>query len=519
MPPNRDTPDTARDEVTALQSVWSDARDVMGGTRALLANVEKYLPKHPKERDADYSRRAKRAVLYNAYARTIKGSVGLIFARPCQLGDDVPRDLRTHWEDLDGLGTHGDVWLRGLATDGAATGTAGFLVEYPATDGPVTLADQQARNLRPYWVPVKAEDIVTWDLGTTSTGRTTLTMLALRESVDRRVGRFGIEKVKRIRVYYHDPATGLVSAEVWEEMTTEQGKEFAVVAEYPIVGPSRIPFVPLLLGAPTSFLTAAPPLLDLLDLNVTHFQVKAGRLHLMHLCCVPIPVRKGYVAPLSQDGAAPAPRIGLAPNVLQDLPPEGDFFWREPAGTAFAPTAEELRELEKQMAAIGLAFLAAETRQAETAEAKRIDSLAQNATLIALAGTIDDAVEQGLALHAEYLGLARTAPAGVPSGGSFSTNRDFERTVLDPGTLKTLSEMQGAGQLTLDTLWALMEQGGSLPDGFDARKERAELERARDEETVAASAMATALAAAVPPRPGTPAAADDDEFSDEEDDA
>ena len=171
----KDTPDTPRGEVTALRPLWQDARTVYGGTRALLANAATYLPKHPRERDGDYARRVKWAVLFNAYKRTIKATAGLIFARPPKLGDDVPPEIVRHMENVDGLGSALPVWLRTLTVDGLTTGTVGALIEYPVTGGEISLAEQERLNIRPYWVPVKAEDVVTWDTGVTRDGVTTLT--------------------------------------------------------------------------------------------------------------------------------------------------------------------------------------------------------------------------------------------------------------------------------------------------------------------------------------------------------
>lgn len=505
-----DTPDTKRREVQALAPVWKEARDVYAGTRALKANATDYLPKHPRERDGDYERRVKWAVLFNAYKRTIGATVGLIFARPPKLGDDVPGEIAAHLENVDSLGTRFDVWLRDRLTDALVTGAAGALVEYPATDGPVSLADQQRQNLRPYWVPVSAEQVLTWDVGRTADGRTVLTLLSIAEVVDERVGQFTVEQRKQVRVYRHAPDSGVVTCEVWRELNDGSGNKWVVVSDVALVGPSSIPYVPLVVGPATSPVTAAPPLLDLLDLNVMHFRVKAGRLHLMNLSCVPIPVRRGYVPPIAAEGQGNQPRVmGFGANVLQDLPAEGSFEWVEPKGTAFQPTREELQDLETQMAALGLAFLASDTRAAETAEAKRIDSVAQNATVVSVADALDDFAERCLAFHAEYMGLAVSTDSGAPSGGSFKSNRDFERTVLDPQTLNTLSEMQTRGQLSLSTLWRLMEQGNALPDGFDADAERADLQDDRDaanEEAERSMAAMMALRA----NAGTPAPSPDD---------
>jgi hypothetical protein len=80
------------------------------------------------------------------------------------------------------------------------------------------------------------------------------------------------------------------------------------------------------------------------------------------------------------------------------------------------PSNKSLEKVEQQMGAAGLAFLAPDTRAAETAEAKRIDEKAQNASLRSVARAVQDCLESAFGFAGQYI----KQPAG-----SVTINADF----------------------------------------------------------------------------------------------
>ncbi len=519
-----DRPDWRDPVSVAHQDLWMRCREAYEGTDALLANARRYLPKHKKEKAEDYNARVAHSAAFNAYGITITGLLGLAFAKEPTLGADVPRQLKAHAENIDGRGTPLALFARNLAEEGMVVGSAGFMVLYPPRPADATARDEHEGVLRPYWAPILIEDVYSWDYQTVG-AREVMTQLVVREFTRKRKGRFGFERVTRFREFRRDvEMLGLaapVEFAVWEERkTTTAGS--TVTELVPIesgvltngVGApfSRIPFVPTILGRATSPVTARPPLKDLLDIMLKAFRIDSDRTFLMHQACVPIPVRKGYVSPQraamlgdSQGQMAPAARTGggaAAPNVLMDLPADtkdfsgASFGWAEITGSAFAPTKDEMEKLKAEMGALGMAFLAPSTRAAETADARRLDARIENASLASSMSRLESVIEEGLILHAEYLGLAITKDS-EKSGGSFTVNRDYERTVLSDAAITTYSNLVLADQLTLETFYAILQQGRALPDGFDAKKEVAQL--------ALMSFDGSAKAAEIPPtRPADP---------------
>lgn len=465
-----DSPTATHPAVDRMADAWLTCRDTASGTRAVKANPRRYLPRHESEADADWKARVAGAELYNGFRRTVAAMTGLATQRPVAPTKESPASFgEVDWKNIDGAGADGATFARKLFADAMITGLAGILVDAPEVADPSQLsaADEQERQLRPYWIQIGAEDVISWRTVKVD-GKLVLVQLVVRERVEAPVGAFGVTIVTRYRVFRRAVSTTVdetgatvprvadgVEWELWQE--GERGK-VERLRSGELRGPVEIPFSPFVAGNDPAFMESEPPLLDLADVNLAHYRVSADRRWLMHIGCVPVPVRVGY-RPQIEGQTMP-----FGPNILQDIPQGGDFFWAEIAGGAFAPTKDELDALERRMGSLGLAFLASETRGAETAEAKRIDSQAQNATLASVVTAFKACLDRAGVYHAQYQRLD-TPP-------TFDVNTDFERQLMETGLAQLFSDMEAKGQLSLDTLFVLLKRGNLLPHDFDGETEQ-----------------------------------------------
>jgi hypothetical protein len=455
-----DSPDYKHPQYAVMRALWQVCRDFVAGTATVRAKRETYLPRHEAEEPADYDLRLKYAVVYNAFARALDALTGLAFQNNPELGADVGPQTRADWENIDLKGTHGDVFARRLLLEGLITGYVGLLTDMPPARPNLTLAQERALGVRPYWVMYTAEQIVNWRVGPMDDGQLGLTLLVLDEPVVVPDGAFGQKTIPQFRVFRKDAPGAPVLWQVWRQ---EAGKAYTIFEEGVLTNP-RIPFGVGKFGPTTNgaWLDTRPPLYDLAELNISHYRLLTDRRHIMHLACVPI---------LAEIGSTP-PKPGqqqrvIGPGALVQIPnPDGDLKYVEPAGTGLAPTREELQDTERRMAQTSLAFLASETRAAETAEGKRIDSAAQNATLSSTIRALEDLLEEALGHHAYYRN---------ETPGSVTLNRQFEELELTPQMIKVLSDMVAVNQLDLDTFWELLKQGRILPEGFKADVVKARL--------------------------------------------
>lgn len=447
---------------------WTLCEDVMGGTQAIRAKTTQYLPQAPLEQQDEYNRRLLRTEFYNGFERTVRGLTGMVFRRNIELSDDVPEPLVEDWENIDGGGTHGDVFSRLVFEDGMVDGMAAILVDFPSLPkgAALTLADEKRMGLRPYWVHVKAKQIVSARVKSIF-GRVVLTQAVIEEHAMVADGPFGEKDECRYRVFRlnttpYETGKGplTVTWEVWTEQTLQGGaKALLMTGNGTLANQTAIPLVPVYCGPRLAPFEVKPPLLDLAYANIAHYQVQSDHRYSLHIASVPILVFKG------RDTSGGKQAVG--PNVGIDVDKDGDVKYVEHAGTALEATRNELKDLETRMASLGLAMLQQETRAAETAEAKRIDKAEQDSALAVAARGLQDAIEQALIYHAAY--------RRVETGGSVLVNREFEELTLTPQMIQALSSLQIAGQISLDTLWDMLETGNLMPEDFEPEKEKLKL--------------------------------------------
>jgi hypothetical protein len=471
-------PDVPHKVYERMKARWKRCRDLMIGTDAIRAGAEDYLPRLVGEEDDHYAVRRDLCAVFNGFSRTVLACVGLLLQKPPELGEDMPPELVDLWEDVDAAGTHGNVFTRELVTNAIIDGHAGILVEYPrvsnavqaradavsqaAVNNPANVSadDERRAGLRPYWIEVRAENIIK-ALYAKVNGVVKLVLLSIREVSDERVGLFGVQTVVRYRVYLREGTR--VTCQVWK---TPVGGGVPTLEEPTIVlrNLREIPWSPLPAGQKISDEEDLPPLINLADLNIEHHQVKTEIRYLSMLACVPTIKRIGVIPTNDAEGEPVYPPINLGPGHTIEIPPGqgNDVGWISPDVTVLEPHKKNLEELKADMGASGLAFLAPDTRMAETAEAKRIDAAAQNATLTTLGTNTGDCLE---------LAFQHTAAYMQTNSGSVTMNTDFESTVMDPAVMQAYGYLASLGKLSIETLLIELERGKRLKEGFDVQAE------------------------------------------------
>ena len=426
-------------------------RDVARGTSAVKGKGREYLPSHPREEIADYNSRLARSILFPMLGRSIKGLAGMVFRDDIQWVD-VPPNIEALLEDIDLRGNHADVFLKQCFADALEVGHCGILVDAPQRDeGVRTKKDEAERNLRPYWVHIKKEHLLSWSTIEVN-GAEKLDQVVIKEPGAIPDGRFGQKPIVRYRVLMR------ANPVQWETWLSTDGDEPVPEAAGTINNVSEIPLA-IVYADQTGTLTSDPPLLDLAHTTIGHYQVQSDHLTALHKASVPILALTG----VESDGA-----ISVGPNTTFTLPEGATCTYVEHAGNALGSTRQQLLDFKADGAAEGLAMLQHETRQAETAEAKRIDKATQDSALAVAARGLQDAVEVALGFTAQMLGM--------DEGGSAVISRDYETLSLDAQEIAAYSALVAQGQMSLDTLWAIMAEAGALHDDFDAEMERAALE-------------------------------------------
>lgn len=452
-----DLPSTPNAAAKRQANALTIVRDLWGGTERLRECGATYLPRSPAEEADNYQTRLDIAVLFNAFRRTVSGLTGLVFAKDPTLSEDVPAPIKTHFENIDNAGAHGDVFLRDQFQDALQTGHNLILVEYPATGGKQTAADEM-REVRPYWVPIKKDNIVSWRT-TTEYGAPVLTQLVVKECTMEPKGSFGEEEVVRYRVFYRERADGIVTVgfRLLRVVETPAGK--SVLEEDAGTYPTQdeIPVAEITTSGKRGLLDSDPPLMDLAYLNIAHYQERSDYAYSKHMTCVPIFGLFGFPE-MDQDGKPI--KVTVGPNAaLRTSDPNAKAEYITHDGASLSEIRESLEALKSEMGTLGLAMLAPQTRVAETAEAKRLDKATSDSDLAVAARGLQDGVERALYFHARYLRLA--------DGGSFEVNRDYDATSMDPQVMLAYVSLAKDLGLPLRVVLEELQQGGRIGTDVD----------------------------------------------------
>jgi hypothetical protein len=503
MAKNTNTPDVKHPARVQMEDAWRLCRDLAAGQDAVVAGRARYLPRHPGEHLDDFKLRLTFAELFNAFRRTISAGVGLLMQTPPKLPDDASEDFVSDWDNIDGRGTKGPVFAKRFTADAMVTGLGAILVDFPKVAAPELLskADELARGLRPYWVHLRAEQIISWRFASID-GQSVLAQFVFRQEVEEPDGEFGVACVTYYRVFRRavgrayddngievDQIADVVEWQLWKETRQAGGRAKLERTDAGFLrGIDEIPIAVCVVGDDPDGFMCSPPLKDLADVNVSHYRLQTDRNYLLHLGCVPQPVRNMFPAADKEAGVTKV----SASTVMDFDSKDGNFRWEEITGSAFEPSERDLKTKEQRMGALGLSFLAPDTRHAETAKAKQIDSTAQNATLTTVADAVESCLEGAERLHMKY----RKQPDAVIG---MAVNREYEKIAMDPVLVDTLSKMEQAGQLTIETLLQKLVEGHVLHPDFDITKEAAALEQKKQDDMKAAAEIAAKTPAPVPP--------------------
>jgi hypothetical protein len=442
-----------------MAETWALPRALMGGTRAMRAAGTTYLPQEPAESDTAYAIRKARSTLFGGYRKTVRDMVGKVFAKPIGYGKDFPSKFEPYVENIDLAGRHLNVFAMHVFEDALQAGIGHILVDMPPPvtrdDGqPATLADEIEAGNRPYFSHIKAEDLIGWKSETIN-GVETLTQVRIRECVEVEDPKNRFEKAHVDQIRVLEPGR----FEIWQN----DGHGKWVMVQEGTTSLFKITLATVYVNR-TGFMLGSPPLQDLADLNVAHWQSGSDQRNILHVARVPILF--GFGIP----DEAPSIQVG-ASSMIRTASTEAGMMFVEHSGAAIGSGRDDLKDLEGQMQAMGLELILPKPGgQSATGEA--IDQAAMHAPLAIMAGALQDALEAAFAFMAEYDGL------GEEGGGSLSVNTDFGVSMRDSADLQTLLAARNAGMITGATFLKELKRRGVLADDTDLE---AEVESAKDD--------------------------------------
>ena len=458
-----DSPFTRTRAVLDMMKGWEIMKAVTEGTDYLRTNSESFLPLEPREDYDAYLARVNRAVFSPFTQRLIRAATGLVLRKPITLTGD-PYWTEMFKMDVDGRKSDLDEYARRLLMCSLTYGQSHILVDYPAPSGAVSLAEERQQNRRPYWIEVDPNNLYGWRLDRES-NYGNLIQVRIGEKAVLPDGQFGEKVFDQVRVIEPGSYRVFRKKEQIEEMydvsdgssagSFEAGsadKDYKQV-EFGSFSLGEIPLVTIYSGK-TENLVSKPPLLDIAYLNLAHFQRQADLIHSLHVASQPMLVMEGYDDQTKD--------LAISVNYAMATQPGNKIYYVEPASSAFDAQSAEIKELQMQMATLGISTLSQQKFVAESADARRLDRVDTNSMLAMVSMELEQKLQKAFNLSAEYVGIE-------PPEVKISRDFDIERLIgQDITALTSLFDQQ---VIDREEFRDILVQGEVLPSANEAKSE------------------------------------------------
>lgn len=465
---------------------WKRCRDVAAGQDNIHEAGTEYLSKLKDQTTDDYLAYVARATFYNATWRTIAGLLGMLFRRAPDI--EVAVSLADHIADVTMSGVPFQVFAQHVAEECMVVGRVGVFVDYPVVDTEtVTLADAERLNLRPSMNIYKAESIINWRCRRINNKYVTA-QIVLKEVYSELVDEFtdGTPEDRYRVLDLVDVADGDTTMTVYRIRVfslDEKGNEKQI-------GPDQIPRMN---NAPLAFIpfyfigvddttpdVDEPPLIDLVDMNISHYRTTADLEHGAHFTGLPTAVVSGYTAETGEKLYIGSQAAWVFPN------PDASASYLEFTGQGLGALKELCERKELMMAILGARMLEVQKKGVESADTASIHRGGEQATLASAAQSISMGLRQALQTFSDW--------SGASGKVKYDLNRDFFPMPLDAQTLTALVSGWQNGAYSYETLFQQLQMGEVIG---------AEVSMADEQDRISLGAPVFAV-----PMPSDPAAKD-----------
>lgn len=441
-------------EMTNLHIKTRIIDDLLGGTLSMREAGKTYLFQMPLEDNETYKNRLGRTTLYPALKETLSQMCGRVFYSPINVSSVNNRIVSDIFPDVDSNGNNLDVFASQWFYSALAYGVSFVLVDYTKIDGAQTKADEKALGARPYLIHIKPQDVLGIKYERRN-GKMAITQFRYREFVEEDNGDFLTKKIEQINVC--EP--GKVTKYRLNQVHGGKGEfsEFES-ANVKVNGQplTFIPVVPFITKKTSHFALGEPPLMELANLNVKHWQSQSDQDNLLNIARVPLLVRIG----VTDDSVV---RIG---GSVVDLPSGASLAYVEHTGTAIDAGQKSINELEAQMRVAGAKLL--EKADMAMTDSQARDERDKEISLLRLyANRFEDALDQALEYVGLWLGIDAKDVGNVEISGNIDSN-------LDPNaSMDSVIKLQTAGIISKQTTFEEAKRRGLISDNVNWEDEQA----------------------------------------------
>lgn len=393
--------DTQHRDYAATAPKWQRCRDTYNGTDAVKGRASTYLPileGMDATNGTAYLGYIGRALFYPAMARTVTGLAGLLFAKPPTVLN-VPTRNETEFNDVTLTGISLGAYGLDMGIEGLVTGRSGTLIDMP---------ENPAAGARPYWVSYNAEQIVNWSVQRVN-GTQMLTRVVLFETVEiAGEDEFTPKIQKRYRVLelkQDGSSDALVyTVTIWTQSSTDEAVFDKGTQRIPLRRGAPLPFIPF------SFCNARnitpdvdhPPLVDLADVNLSHYRTSADHEHGAHFTALPTPYITGHKMEAGE-------KLTIGSGNAWVLSEKATAGMLEFSGAGLGSLSNLKEEKRNLMTSLGARMLEAPRNTSEAAQTVRLRHAGEASAMSVLADAIGQSMTQSVRWHLYWGGLETAA--------------------------------------------------------------------------------------------------------------
>lgn len=444
---------------------WKKIRDVIEGEDRIKEQGTNYLPKLSGQTEADYNAYKQRALLYNATGRSVEAFVGMIFRKPVNI--ELPDAVEERRENISLENESVNEVLKRIAREAVTVGRGGILVDYPTVEtGKLRrIADVNRSEINPYMALYDTEDIINWKVDYNN-GNTTLRSVMLEEKYyEDDSGDFpsGTEKTQYRKLIINED--GYYEQQVLREGGDDDGT--SVIAAYePVMNGSRMTEIPFYFYGVTDNTPTPekPAILDLVNLNLSHYRSSADYEHGLHWTALPTLVITGATQE-ELGNVCIGPEGGI---VLENEDASAEML--EFQGKGLDQIESALDRKEGMMADLGARLIMDVENPTDAAETVQLKQQGQNSVLGNISDTIARAYESALKMLAEWQGAE-------PDDVSVTINKNFTPWKIDSKMVQVLMAALQQNRITQDTFIRNLQRGEIVREEETIEDYKMELER------------------------------------------
>lgn len=462
-------PSTPSSAYKRMADIWHTIDDILAGPEAIRKAGIRYLPQYGSEEGPEYTRRLSQAPWQAEFDDALSTLASKPFSKEIAVTAGSTPQLDALIDDIDGKGNNLTAFARPMFRKAVAKGMHAILVDNTGRGRAKTIAQERAAGVRPYWVSIRAEDILALYTAFVAGKEVPIHVRLLEGTTERN----GFEEVTKERVRVLDRAPqndaagnltyGPPTWELYEKQLREDGEVEWVSIDSGVFSPlTEIPLAIEWTGEREGSQFVRPPLAALADKQIELYRALSRQDEILTYAGSPMLCGQGIAPPKKGD-----PPLEVGPKRILFAPPgvEGKitgWAYIQPDAANLKEIRESVSDLVDDIRRLGMQPLTQKSGGV-TATASSLEGAKAHSAVQAWALGLQDVLEQAFVFTSQWLGQDANVELEVDT--------DFSVEPYAQAPLDALTKARKNGDISRPTYWQGLRRFDVLSPDFDPEAE------------------------------------------------